>query len=75
MTFAISQNTRIILSDQTAFSPTSHHSAETNHGPIYQDQEESYPYAGTWNKVRDFLESNIQLFQGLGLKKGRRFNF
>ena len=34
--------------------------------PVYTDDDNQYPFAGTWNKVRGFLEENIQLFQGTG---------
>jgi len=35
-----------------------------SNNPVYGgDDEAQYPFAGTWNKVRGFLEENIQLFQ------------
>ena len=50
-----------------AFSPTSEASGTTMHSnnPVYggEDEANQYPFAGTWNKVRGFLEENIQLFQ------------
>ena len=50
-----------------AFSPTSEASGATMHSnnPVYggEDEANQYPFAGTWNKVRGFLEENIQLFQ------------
>jgi len=49
--------------DTNAFSPTSENSAPSVQ-PVYHE-EETFPYAGTWNKVRGFLEENIQLFQGI----------
>ena len=55
-----------MCSDTQAFSPTSSDSQSVQSvQPVYHDQEENYPYAGTWNKVRGFLEENIQLFQGI----------
>ena len=50
-----------------AFSPTSEASGATMHSnnPVYggEDEANQYPFAGTWNKVRGFLEENIRLFQ------------
>ena len=49
-----------------AFSPTSEASGATMHSnnPVYGGEDDNqYPFAGTWNKVRGFLEENIQLFQ------------
>lgn len=50
-----------------AFSPTSESSGPTMHSnnPVYGGDDEVFPFAGTWNKVRGFLEENIQLFQGI----------
>ena len=53
----------IYILDTNAFSPTSENSAPSVQ-PVYHE-EETYPYSGTWNKVRGFLEENIQLFQGI----------
>ena len=35
-----------------------------SNNPVYGGEDDNqYPFAGTWNKVRGFLEENIQLFQ------------
>lgn len=52
--------------DTSQFSPTSNDSSQPSTvQPVYHEQDETYPFAGTWNKVRGFLEENIQLFQGI----------
>ena len=59
---------KFLNSETSAFSPTSNDGSQQMQQqthPVYSEDDNQYPFAGTWNKVRGFLEENIQLFQGI----------